>query len=142
MALLKVCPPRAPKSVTCDPTQTAACETLSPAWSAVPVIQPRLFMPSPAALTPPSVGSGTIWYMTCGACEATRIGAMAHAASKAIPARPADILNLMLPPCWFLSTSRDRDAGLRSSIAPWLTRGFSQEGTNRIRGHLLGTAPQ
>src|SRR5215831_9785257 len=128
MALLNVCPPRAPKSTIGDPSaQAAAWETLSPAWSAVPVIKPRLLMPSPAPLTPPSVGSGIILYTTCVACAVTRTGAIANAASTAIPAMHTDILNFMLPPIGLLSKPRDRDACLLSSVAPWLKRGSAKK---------------
>jgi hypothetical protein len=117
-ALLKPGPPRAPRSITCGPpTHKAACETLSSCWLANPVAQPRLLIPAPPPLNPPSVSSGTILYMVCAVCEVSRTGAIANAATKAIPAMHVDILNFMLPPIDSLFRPRDRDVSLRSSVA-------------------------
>src|SRR5260370_16013418 len=102
-ALLKPGPRRAPRSITCGPpTHKAACETLSPCWLAKPVAQPRSLTPLPPPLNPPSVSSGTILYVVCAVCEVSRTGAMANAASKAVPAMHVHILKFMLPPYWFV----------------------------------------
>src|SRR5260370_38343888 len=77
-------------------------------------------MPLPPPLNPPSVSSGTILYVGCAVFEVSRTGAMANAASKAVPAMHVDILNFMLPPYWFVVWAegpRCQSALLRCAVA-------------------------
>src|SRR5215472_2493884 len=127
-ALLMPGPPRAPKSMTCGPaSHKAACETLSPCWLADPETQPRSLMPLPPPFNPPSVSSGTIMYLVCGVCEGRRTGAIANAASKAIPAMHVDILKLILPPHWFFVRGPGAEMPVPVQLRAWLMRGFRQD---------------
>jgi len=134
-------PPRVPRSVTCGlPIHKAACETVSPAWFADPVTQPRSLMPFPAPCVPPSASSGIILYVVCTFCEVSRAGATANAVSSAMPAKLVDIQNFMLPPCWFSFTSRGGMPVCSFSWA-WPMRGSANQ-EHGIRGDFLEPVQQ